>query len=54
MVGLEKVEHPMQFLDVILGRYVCRRNTLPCSDKGECFTVDDYSQVRCLLVQLIF
>ncbi|KAI6228239.1 hypothetical protein M3Y95_00601700 [Aphelenchoides besseyi] len=42
MVGLNFVEHPLQFQDVMLGRYICRRNTLPCNSVGECFTVNDF------------
>ena len=52
MVGLEKVEHPLQFLDIIHGRYVCRRSTLPCGPNGECFTLYDYSQVSERFVML--
>lgn len=45
IVGLEVVEHPLQFQDVMLGRYICRQSTLPCNSNGECFTVDDYVQM---------
>lgn len=45
MVGMEKVNHPLQFLDVILGRYGCRRAHFPCGEDGDCLTLNDILQV---------
>jgi hypothetical protein len=45
IIGLPNVEHPLQFQDVMLGRYICRRNPLPCNAAGECFTINDYVEV---------
>lgn len=45
IVGLKHVEHPLQLLDVMLGQYICRRDTLPCNSDGECFTVGDYVEI---------
>ncbi|KAI6242648.1 Acid phosphatase-like protein 2 [Aphelenchoides fujianensis] len=42
MVGMKFVEHPLQFEDIMLGRFICRRNTLPCNAVGDCFTVNDF------------
>ncbi|KAH7698817.1 Histidine phosphatase superfamily, partial [Aphelenchoides avenae] len=43
-VGLEKMEHgPNQFVDLVLGRYICRRLPLPCR-WGNCVTSEDVVQ----------
>uniref|UniRef100_A0A1I7SSD4 Acid phosphatase-like protein 2 n=2 Tax=Bursaphelenchus xylophilus TaxID=6326 RepID=A0A1I7SSD4_BURXY len=45
MVGMEKVEHPLQLFDVILGRYACRRSPFPCQADGDCLTLNDIMEV---------
>ena len=42
IAGMTNVEHPLKFQDVMLGRYICRRGTLPCNAAGECYTVNDF------------
>ncbi|CAD5211328.1 unnamed protein product [Bursaphelenchus okinawaensis] len=45
IVGVNKVRHPLQLLDAILGRYGCRRAHFPCRSDGDCLTLNDILQV---------
>uniref|UniRef100_A0A914CP61 NADH dehydrogenase [ubiquinone] 1 beta subcomplex subunit 6 n=1 Tax=Acrobeloides nanus TaxID=290746 RepID=A0A914CP61_9BILA len=40
ILGLSTIKHPLDFIDVVLGRHACRRLPLPCR-RGNCLTSND-------------
>ncbi|KAI1727945.1 histidine phosphatase superfamily (branch 2) domain-containing protein [Ditylenchus destructor] len=42
IVGIKVLEHPLEFVDAVLGRYACRRLPLPCDKNRECVTFEDF------------
>jgi len=57
LMGLQRISHPLSFVDSVLGRYACRRVPLPCFSDSKCLTVEklrEAAETSWKLVQEMF
>ena len=43
-MGLQRISHPLSFVDSVLGRYACRRLPFPCFSDSKCLTIEKFKE----------
>uniref|UniRef100_A0A915EN56 2-phosphoxylose phosphatase 1 n=1 Tax=Ditylenchus dipsaci TaxID=166011 RepID=A0A915EN56_9BILA len=53
LLGVKVLEHPLEFVDALLGRYACRRLPLPCNKHGDCITYQDFKEANLEAIDIV-